>query len=220
MARHVMISGLPATGKTTGMRFLNPDTTVYLDVDGKGLSWGGWKKQYNTDKGNYFRVNDAATVYKYIKGIHDKKSEIKTIVVDTISTLMSNAEMEILKNPSRDQWADLATDIYDLFKLIRDLEREDITVVCVSHIEPYDVNGVVHFRIKTNGKKLTKLNLNSFLTYNLYTHVEYNVGEQPTYSLITQSDGTTEARAMMGIFEPMIENNIERVIQTIIEKEQ
>jgi len=34
----VQITGLPATGKTTGARFLNPDTTYYIDADGKGLS--------------------------------------------------------------------------------------------------------------------------------------------------------------------------------------
>lgn len=36
-----MISGTPATGKTTGAESLDPKTTVYLDADGKGLAWIG-----------------------------------------------------------------------------------------------------------------------------------------------------------------------------------
>lgn len=156
--------------------------------------------------------------YKYIKAIHDKRTEVKVIILDTISTLMSNSEMEILKNPSRDQWADFASEVYELFKLIRELEREDLTVVVMSHIDIYELNGVQCSRIKTNGKKLTKINLNSFLTYNLYTKVTYDGGEAK-YELVTVSDGTTEARAMKGVFEPVIPNDLKMVIDTIIEKE-
>lgn len=135
-------------------------------------------------------------------------------MLDTISTLMSNAEMEILKNPTRDQWADLATEIYDLFRLIRELERTDFTVVVMSHTEVYELNGVQCQRIKTNGKKLTKINLNSFLTYNLYTKVTYE-NNQPKYELMTRSDGTTEARSMKGVFEDLIPNDLKYVIEKI-----
>jgi len=34
----VQITGLPATGKTTGARFLDPKKTYIIDADGKGLS--------------------------------------------------------------------------------------------------------------------------------------------------------------------------------------
>lgn len=139
---------------------------------------------------------------------------MRVVVLDTISTLMSNAEMEILKNPTRDQWADLATEIYDLFRLIRELERTDFTVVVMSHTEVYELNGVQCQRIKTNGKKLTKINLNSFLTYNLYTKVTYE-NNQPKYELMTRSDGTTEARSMKGVFEDLIPNDLKYVIEKI-----
>lgn len=112
----------------------------------------------------------------------------------------------------------LATDVYDLFKLIREMAREDLTVIVMSHLDVYDVNGVQHYRIKTNGKKLTKLNLNSFLTYNLYTKVTYE-GEAK-YELVTVSDGTTEARALKGVFPPTIPNDLKMVVDTIIEKEK
>ncbi len=37
----VQVSGPPASGKTTGAKELNPETTYYIDADGKGLSWKG-----------------------------------------------------------------------------------------------------------------------------------------------------------------------------------
>lgn len=38
MAKLVQVSGPPSSGKTTGTRFLDPSKTIYIDVDGKGLS--------------------------------------------------------------------------------------------------------------------------------------------------------------------------------------
>lgn len=154
-------------------------------------------------------------MYKYVKSIAEKKPEVNCIVIDTINTMMSNEEIEILKNPSRDQWKDMAVSIYELYKLIREIKRDDLVVFVMAHIEPYEVNGVTHYKTMTNGKKLSKLNLNSFLVYNLYSKVEYTPGKPATYTLVTQSDGTTEARSMMGVFEAEIENNLEVVRDTV-----
>ena len=116
----------------------------------------------------------------------------------------------------------LAVDIYDLYKLIRQLNREDLVVFVMAHIEPYDVNGVTHYRTMTNGKKLSKLNLNSHLRYNLYTDVVYNpIKEESEYFLVTQSDGTTEARSVMGVFDTKkVPNDLEQVRLKILEGEK
>ena len=63
----VQISGMPATGKTTGARFLDPKKTYYIDADGKGLSWKGWKSDYNSENKNYAKTTDIPTIYKLIK---------------------------------------------------------------------------------------------------------------------------------------------------------
>lgn len=72
----------------------------------------------------------------------------------------------------------------------------------------------------TNGKKLSKINLNALLAYNLYTKVERVGKEEPTYHLITRSDGTTEARAVMGVFPEKINNNLEEVRKTVLAAEK
>lgn len=156
-------------------------------------------------------------MYQLVKAVHDNRPEVTAIVIDTINTMMSNEEVDILKHPNRDAWKDLATDVYDLYRLIRQLSRQDLVVFVMAHIEPYDVNGVTHWRTMTNGKKLSKLNLNSFLVYNLYTKVNYQPTGQVEYKLVTQSDGTTEARALMGVFEPEIENNLETVRSKVMQ---
>lgn len=45
MSTVILIMGEPGQGKTTSMRNLNPETTVYFDCDKKGLPWRGWRKQ-------------------------------------------------------------------------------------------------------------------------------------------------------------------------------
>lgn len=218
----VQISGKPATGKTTGARTLNPKTTYIIDSDEKGLPWKGWAKDYNSENKNYVKTSDPSQIYKIVKAVHDSRPEVNCLIIDTINTVMSNEEMAILKDPSRDAWKDLAVDIYDLYKLIRQLPREDLIVFVMAHIEPYDVNGVTNYRTMTNGKKLSKLNLNSHLRYNLYTEVVHNpIKEVNEYSLITQSDGTTEARSVMGVFESKrIPNDLEQVRLLIQEGEK
>ncbi len=89
----------------------------------------------------------------------------------------------------------------------------------MAHCEPYEVNGITHWRTMTNGKKLTKINLNAFLAYNLVTKVNRTPDGKTSYELITQSDGTTEARSVMGVFSTTIENNLEEVRKTILEAE-
>lgn len=57
MAKVICIMGESGSGKTTSMRNLDPDSTYYIDSDRKGLSWKGWKKQYNEKK----KIISAAT---------------------------------------------------------------------------------------------------------------------------------------------------------------
>jgi len=219
MAELVQISGLPATGKTTGTKTLNPATTFFIDGDGKGLSWAGWKKDYNTEAKNYMKASTAAEAYKGIKYVVEQRPDVNCIVLDTISTLMTNEEMAILENPSRDAWADLAVDVFKLYKYIREIKgRDDLVVYVMSHIEPYDVNGITFFRMKVPGRKLSKTNLNAHLNYNLYSVVSPTgkPGEFK-YELKTNTSGTDEARSPLGMFERVVPNDLEFVRKTIVE---
>ena len=53
MSKVICIMGESGSGKTTSMRNLDPKSTYYIDADKKGLSWKGWRKQYNKENKNY-----------------------------------------------------------------------------------------------------------------------------------------------------------------------
>lgn len=79
------------------MRGLDPKTTFYIDCDGKGLSWKGWKNQYNKANKNYFKSDDSETIKGLMTQIDTKQTHIKTIVIDTLNGIMIADEMRRAK---------------------------------------------------------------------------------------------------------------------------
>lgn len=219
MAKLIQISGLPGTGKTTGLRFLDPKETFVIDCDKKGLSWAGWSKEYNKENSNYVATSDITLIYKALKHISDNLPHVKYIAIDTINAITSDMVMLEMKKANFDQWKELAISIYELYDMIRSTLRSDLIVFCMAHIEPYDNNGFIHWRTKFDGKKLTKLNMSGKLNYNLYTKVESQGDGKNTYHLVTQSDGTTEARSTMDVLPYKMENNLLEVAKNIQEKD-
>lgn len=93
MSKVICIAGESGSGKTTSMEKLDPKQTYYIDADKKGLSWKGWKKQYNIENKNYYATDFPTDVEKLIKGIAEKRPEIKYIVIDTLNGIMIGDEM-------------------------------------------------------------------------------------------------------------------------------
>lgn len=163
MSRVICVMGESGSGKTTSMRNLNPDTTYYVDCDKKGLSWKGWKAQYNTEKTNYSKTDNQQTVLKLLHGINTNEAakHIQTVVIDTINGIMVADEMRRSKEKGFDKWLDLACAIYDIVDYALTM-RDDLTVIFVAHTQTYhDDNGYMFTRIKTSGKKLDKITLES-----------------------------------------------------------
>lgn len=217
MANIVQLSGNSGTGKTRSMKSLDPTTTYIIDADRKGLSWIGWKNDYNKEKKNYIATSDPKLIFQVMKGVSEDRKEIKTLCLIGLNSIMSDREMAEARKPGFDKWMNLAIDIYELYTLAHEL-RDDLIVVTEMHIEPYEVDGETYWRGKYNGQKLTKLNMNGRLNYNLYTHVDHDsITGQNEYYFITQSNGRTEARSPEGVLPYKMENSLGEVIKRIQE---
>lgn len=163
MAKVIAIMGESGSGKTTSMRNLDPASTFYIDCDKKGLSWKGWKAQYNKENGNYFVTDDQTKVLTLMQRINnsEKCSHIKTVIVDTINGIMVADEMRRSKEKGYDKWVDLALAIYDIVDYALTM-RDDLAVIFIAHTQTdHDDNGYMFTRIKTSGKKLDKITLES-----------------------------------------------------------
>lgn len=212
MAKLICIAGESGSGKTTSMRNLDPKTTYYIDADKKGLSWKGWRQQYNDQNKNYFRCDDANVVRNYIRKLANDCPRIKTIVVDTINGLMIADEMRRSKEKGYDKWVDLAACVWDLVCECYDY-RDNLTIIFTAHTQTdHDENGYMFTRIKTSGKKLDKIVLESkFTTVLLAKCVDGK------YLFETQARNST-AKSPLGAFDSFeIDNDIAAVITALEE---
>lgn len=215
MSRVIGVMGESGSGKTTAMRNLDPKTTFYIDSDKKGLNWKGWRKQYNSDIPNYWASDSFSIVTGLMRKINeqDKFKHIKTIVIDTINGMMVAEEMKILAmqgGDKRSAWTDLAKDGWALINLALEL-RDDLTVIILAHSETVsDENGIIRTRIKTNGRKLEKLVLESKMTT-----VVWAVRQDGKYKFILSADGST-CKVPLGAFQQdECENDITIVLKAL-----
>jgi hypothetical protein len=61
--------------------------------------------------------------------------------------------------------------------------------------------------------------MNGKLNYNLYTQVEHSGEGNSEYYLITQTDGTTEARSVGGVLPYKVNNNYAEIFKLIEERD-
>ena len=214
MAKVIGIMGESGSGKTTSMRNLDPATTFYLDSDKKGLSWKGWKNQYSYEKLNYMATDQISTVNQILEKINsqDNMKHIKVVVIDTLNGLMVADEVRRMKEKNYDKWVDLAQCIWELLDSLYTL-RDDLTVIVVCHSQTQkEDDGYTFTRIKTSGKKLDKLNVESKLTTVLYA-----VAKDGEYVFQTKAKNST-AKTPMGAFDAdEIPNNIVDVLKALEE---
>lgn len=200
MAKVIGVMGESGAGKTTAMRNLPPNETFYFDCDCKGMNWKGWKEQYSQEKKNYWKSDSFSIVSQILDKI-DKEEQckhIKYVVIDTINGMMVAEEMRILAMSSGDKrsaWSDLAQNGWSIINKALAM-RDDLTIIILCHSETIsDDNGIIRTRIKTNGRKLEKLVLESKMTT-----VIWAVRQDGKYKFVLSADGST-CKVPLGAFE-------------------
>lgn len=213
MSRLICIMGESGSGKTTSMRTLDPAITYYIDSDGKGLAWKGWRSQYSVEKRNYVVSRDIPSIRDLIVNISQKKPETKIIVIDTLNTCMVDKEVKGMKENGYGKWIDLTQFVWDCIETAGQ-QRDDLTVIFVMHSETIrDDFGYTFTRIKTNGRKLEKIVPESLFG----TVLLAKKTDDGRYVFETQSKNST-AKSPMGAFDSFeIDNDMGAVIKALEE---
>jgi ABC-type phosphate transport system ATPase subunit len=140
MSRVICIAGESGSGKTTSLRNLDPKTTYIIDADRKGLSWKGWKSQYNKESKNYIQTSDVSKINALLQGINDKATHIKAVIIDTINTIMVDDEMARMKEKGFDKWQDMAQSVWQL-----------VSFLCFGGLMGYGLKILVQLRFQIIG---------------------------------------------------------------------
>ncbi len=209
----IAIMGESGAGKTTSMEKLDPKTTMYIDCDKKGLSWKGWKQSFNADNKNYVKTDFPQVALQTLKTVNEseKYKHISVVVIDTLNGLMVADEMRRTKEKGYDKWQDLAQSVYELVDYALTV-RDDLTVVFTCHTQTErDDSGYSFTRIKTSGRKLDKIALESKFTTVLYAKVV-----DGKYLFETQARFST-AKSPKGALPEEMNNDITAVIEALKE---
>ena len=211
MSKLICVMGESGSGKTTSMRNLDPATTYYIDCDGKGLAWKGWRKQYNKENKNFGSTRDIQAITNLIVNISAKKPNVKVIVIDTLNTCMVDKEVKGMKESGYGKWIDLTQFVWDLIETAGK-QRDDLTVIFIMHSETVrDDFGYTFTRVKTNGRKLKKLVPESLFG----TVLLAKKTDEDKYVFETQAKNST-AKSPMGAFETFeIDNDMAEVLKAL-----
>ena len=214
MSRAIAVMGESGSGKTTAMRTLDPKETYYIDCDGKGLSWKGWRQQYNKENVNYFRTDNQDSIVALMNRISEKKPEIKNIVIDTANSIMVADEFRRMKEKGYDKWQDLAMSVYTITTNASKL-RDDLNVIVLFHvqIEKDENTGRQFTRILTNGKMLNKVGLEKYFTTVLLSK-RNDSGE---YVFETKTNNSTVKTPLDAFDKEQIPNDMQAVLDVLKE---
>lgn len=202
MAQVIGIMGESGSGKTTSLRNLDPASTYIIDCDKKGLNWRGWRAQYNSGAKNYFVSDDPQMTLACMKTINSTE-RVRIVVVDTLNGIMVADERRRKDEKGYDKWQDLAWAVYDIVDYALTM-RDDLTVVFTAHSQTErDDSGYMFTRIKTSGKKLDKIVLESKMRAVL--HARRLDGE---YVFTTRSDHSTAKDGMEGTAPERVPNDV------------
>lgn len=227
MAKTICIMGIPGSGKTSSLRNLDPETTLYIDADGKGLSWKGWRNQYSTEQKNYIKTNYPQIIERWMLWLDGKERndkgvivesqnknglKYKVLVIDTLNGVMIGQEQRDMKLKTYDKWADLANNIWSILELALTL-RDDIAVIFTAHTETVsDDNGIVETHIATSGRKLRKMMPESKINTVLLAEVD----EDGNHVLVASRQNTTAKEGYIDAFqEKIMPNDITNILQVL-----
>lgn len=233
MARKSLIIGPSGSGKSRSAINLDPKSTFYICPDEKELPFPGGEANYVTKYKNeggketvdYYNSNrlettSFKTVYNLLKFISNNRPEIKTVVLDTITSMMTDDFMARAEEKGWDKFTEMAKSPYSTMKLIRRL-RDDLTVHVLAHSE--DVGGDMgrFTKMFIPGGKLLREKAVPEANFSvvLETHVEYDEsGQESKYYFRTQNRGDGIAKSPENMFDDyLIQNDLEFVNQKMRE---
>ncbi len=213
MSNTILVIGDSGVGKSTSLRNLDPESTFIINVLGKPLPFRGFKFKYTALSedgmtGNYLRTDVHQSISKIIKGINEKRPDIKTLVIDDFQYTMANEFMAKALEKGFDKFTEIAKNAWEVLKQMSNC-RNDLNCIVLSHSDT-DVNGKV--KCKTIGKLLD----DKIVLEGMFTIVLHALMQDGRYKFLTQTEGNYLAKSPMGMFEDkFIDNDMQFVLEKI-----
>lgn len=230
MANKILVTGYSGTGKTYSLRDLDPKETFIICPDEKALPFRGWKKNYiqtmvdgklNPSKSNFFKTTNWTEIISIMKHLSKTRTDIKTIIIDTITYAMIAEFMQKAKTVGFAKFTEMGDNVYKTLKSIDGL-RDDLNVIVMAHTEVKSFNGVDRTVFGVPGGKLVQdvVKPEGMFSVILETIVEKK-GNDVSYGFMTQNNTTNMAKSPSDMFEgAVIPNDMNAVLESIRKYEE
>lgn len=222
MSNIIGLCGLSGSGKSSSLKYLNPEETFIISCTPKQLSIPGFRKNYKKlskeEKGytgNWFFSNKFENVIQILTLVNRQMPHIKTLVIDDVNYLLTEAAMSRALEKGYDKFTETAKKYYDLCMYAMTL-RDDLNVVFISHIHNYGTDLEPNWKIWTTGKLLdNQVNVDGLFNYIIYSE-KIVEDDNVSFKFRTRTLGADTCRSTEGCFNEMyIEPNMQTVLDTI-----
>ena len=224
MANLIVLAGFSNSGKSTSLKYLDPNETFIVSCTNKQLQIPGFRKKYKKvaieDKklvGNWLVSNSYEKINKILDIVDRTRPDIKIIVIDDINYCLSGEIMDNALVKGYEKFTMQAKNYYDLITNAGEL-RDDLTVVFISHIINDGTDIDPQYKLYSSGKMLDKtVNIDGLFSYIIYSerYIDEASGEVG-YRFKTRTDANDTCRSVAGCFEEKyIEPNMKTIIDTI-----
>lgn len=223
MSQIICIAGVSNSGKSTSIKYLDPETTFIVSCTNKQLQIPGFRKKYPKfeikDKkpvGNWYISNKYEQINKILDIVSKMRDDVKTIVVDDINYCLSGEIMDNAMVKGFDKFTIQAKNYYDLIMKCGEL-RDDLTIVIMSHIINDGSDVDPSYKLYSSGKMLDRtVNLDGLFSYIIYSERVVDDNGDIVYRFRTKTNGNDTCRTVAGCFnDKYIEPNLKLVIDTI-----
>ena len=223
MANICMILGKSGTGKSTGIKTLDPKETVVINVLKKRLPFKGSNSLYNTDNKNMFDVDSYDTIINYLQSINDKAKHVKNIIIDDMTYVLRKEYFKTAKITGFNKFVDMAAHFQNIISTAENM-RNDLNVFFVMHSEEIvSDNVIVGYKPSTIGKLIdSSYNPVEVVPMVLYSAIKYDDKGNAAYGFYTHRcmEGTIEipAKSPADMFEDdFIPNDLGYVVNKMNE---
>lgn len=228
MAHSVLIIGESGSGKSTGIRNLNPAETVVFNTANKPLPFKGWKSKYSTENKNLLSLTDIvgedgrvnfSKLGKVFQRVNDR-TEIKNLVIDDFQYLFAFEYFARANEKGYEKFTQLAKSMSDMATAPITL-RDDLMVYFLTHAEEaYDTDGNRKVKAKTIGKMIDNvLTLEGLFSIVLFAKAK-KTKEGIDYLFETQTNGENTCKSPMDMFDNKeIPNDLQFVREAILNYE-
>lgn len=191
----VLVLGESGTGKSTSLRNFKGEEVSIINVEGKPFPFkSSFTRVVNTD-----RATDIINLVKATKS--------KRVVIDDAQYVMANEFMRRSGERGFDKFTEIGVNFFNVVDVVKSLPN-DCVVYFLMHTEESTTGSV---KAKTIGKMLDeKISLEGKFSIVLRTKVQ-----DGKYFFSTQNNGFDTVKSPMGMFPPLIENDLKKVDETI-----